>query len=551
MKAKTSRPIFSIFKLVRPDARTALAAGLLLASLLLLAPAAFADGGSSTETKIEAALSGAAIGGLTPKGEAEFEQKSDGSRKLEVEIEHVNLPPGTVLDALVDGQKVGSLTLDSLMAGKLELETEHGQTFPLVNSRTRVVVADANGNTIVAGSFGDITPTPTPTPGASPTPTPGASPTPTPSPSPMPTSEVRIESLLAGGAIGGLTPKGHAKFRSRNGESEFEVEVEKVNLPAGTVLTVLVDGLKVGELRLTATLESELELESEHGANVPAVTSASTVVVTNAGGQTILSGAFNSGSTAETEKENDIDDSNFFVEQQYHDFLDREPDDSGLDFWKGEIERCGGDDACAQRARVNTSGAFFLSIEFQETGGMIYRFQKETTGQMPRRNDFLVWMQQAAQGLVVGQTGWEQKLEENKRRVADDWVNRPDFHARFDQMNDDQFVDALFANAGVRPAEAERNDLVEGLRQGRQTRATVLRKVSDDAEFKRKEQNPAFVLMQYFGYLHRNPDEGADTDMSGFNFWLRKLDDNGGDFHKAEMVRAFIESAEYRKRFDW
>jgi hypothetical protein len=79
----------------------------------------------------------------------------------------------------------------------------------------------------------------------------------------------------------------------------------------------------------------------------------------------------------------------------------------------------------------------------------------------------------------------------------------------------------------------------------------VLRKVADDAEFKRKEQNPAFVLMQYFGYLHRNPDEGADTDMSGFNFWLRKLDDNGGDFHKAEMVRAFIESGEYRNRFDW
>ena len=554
MKAKMSRPISSIFKLARPNARTALAAGLLLACLLLISPAAFADGGSSTDTKIEAALSGAAIGGLTPKGEAEFEQRADGSRKLEVEVEHVNLPSGTVLDVLVDGQKVGSLTLDSLLAGRLELETEHGQTFPLVNSRTRVVVADATGNTIVAGSFGDITPSPTPTPDASPTPTPtpGASPTPTPSPSPTPTSEVRIESLLAGGAIGGLTPKGHAKFRSRvGGESEFEVEVEKVNLPAGTVLNVLVDGLKVGELTLAATLEGELELESEHGANVPAVTSASTVVVTNAGGQTILSGAFNSGSTAETEKDNDIDDSNFFVEQQYHDFLDREPDDSGLDFWKGEIERCGGDDACAQRARVNTSGAFFLSIEFQETGGMIYRFQKETTGQMPRRNDFLIWMQQAAQGLVVGQTGWEQKLEDNKRRVADDWVNRPDFHARFDQMTDDQFVDALFANAGVRPAEAERNDLVEGLRQGRETRATVLRKVSDDAEFKRKEQNPAFVLMQYFGYLHRNPDEGADTDMSGFNFWLHKLDDNGGDFHKAEMVRAFIESAEYRNRFDW
>jgi len=561
MKEMTSSPAASIRRRARRFAT--LAAVLLAAYVLVLSSvAAFADGGSSTETKIEAALSGAGIGGLTPKGEAEFEQKADGSRKLEVEVEQVNLAAGASLDVLVDGQKVGAITLDSLMSGRLELETEHGQTFPLVNSRTRVVVADATGNTIVAGSFGDITPTPTPTPsssptptptpGASPTPTPGASPSPTPTPSPTPSNEVRVESLLAGSAIGGLTPKGHAKFRSRvGGESEFEVEVEKVNLAAGTVLNVLVDNLKVGELTLAPTLEAELELKSERGANVPAVVAGSTVVVTNAQGQTVLSGAFNSAPTAETERENDIDDSNFFVEQQYHDFLDREPDDSGLDFWKGEIERCGADPACVERARANTSGAFFLSIEFQETGGMIYRFQKETTGEMPRRNDFLVWMQQAAQGVVVGQPGWQDKLEANKRRVADDWVNRPDFHARFDQMTDDQFVDALFANARVRPAEAERNDLVEGLREGRETRATVLRKVADDAEFKQKEQNPAFVLMQYFGYLHRNPDEGADKDMSGFNFWLKKLEDNGGDFHKAEMVRAFIESAEYRQRFDW
>jgi len=102
-----------------------------------------------------------------------------------------------------------------------------------------------------------------------------------------------------------------------------------------------------------------------------------------------------------------------------------------------------------------------------------------------------------------------------------------------------------------RPAEAERNDLVEGLRERRETRATVLRQVADNAEFKQKEKNRAFVLMQYFGYLHRNPNEGPDADMSGYNFWLRKLDDNGGDFIRAEMVRAFIESTEYRDRFDW
>ena len=519
-------------------ARAALAAGLLLACLLLLAPAAaLADDSSSQGTKIVAALSGAAVNGLTPKGEAEFEQEADGDRKLEVEVERVNLPAGTALDVFVDGQKVGAITLGPLMAGEIELETEHGQTFPLVNSRTRVVVADASGNTIVAGAFGDITPTPSP----------NASPT----PSPTPAGEVRVEARLAGAAINGLTPKGHAKFRSRNGEREFEVEVEKVNLPAGTVLSVLVDGVKVGELQLAATLEGELELESERGTSVPAVTGASTVVVTNAQGQTVLSGTFNSSPTATTAKDNDIDDSNFFVEQHYRDFLDREPDDAGLRFWRNEMEKCGADDACVRRARVNTSGAFFLSIEFQETGYMLYRFSKETTGEMPRRNAFLLGMQKAAQGVVVGQAGWEQRLEENKRRVAEDWVERPEFHARFDQMADDQFVEALFRNAGVRPPEAERERLVEGLRERRETRATVLRKVADDAEFRGKEQNRAFVLMQYFGYLHRNPDEGPDADMSGFNFWLKKLDDNGGDFHKAEMVRAFIESAEYRKRFDW
>jgi len=57
--------------------------------------------------------------------------------------------------------------------------------------------------------------------------------------------------------------------------------------------------------------------------------------------------------------------------------------------------------------------------------------------------------------------------------------------------------------------------------------------------------------MQYFGYLHRNPDEGQDHDLSGFNFWLEKLNENHGDFHQAEMVKAFLSSAEYRQRFDW
>ena len=503
-----------------------------------------ASGGSDVVSKIEANLAGATINGLVPRGEAETKTFVDGNRKFEVDVTNINLPDGTVLNVFVDGARVGTLRLVGLM-GEFEVATADGQTVPIINSRTRVVVSNQAGTTIVAGSFSNIPP-----PGSTPTPTPTPGVTPTPSPSPNPSGEVRLESRLAGASIGGLLPKGHAKFRSRaNGQRDFNVEVEKVNLPSGTVLNVLVNNTNVGQITLRSTLENELELESERGAIVPNITTTSTVVVTDAQGKTILSGVFNTLAAAISG--NDIDDSHYFVEQHYRDFFDREADDSGLDFWEHQISNCGDDSGCRERARINTSGAFFLSIEFQETGYLLYRFHKSSFATMPRRNDFIVEMQAIAQGVVVGQTGWEQKLEDNKRLAAERWSNRDDFHARFDGKANRQFVTELFTNTGVTPGEQEREDLISRLDSALETRGSVLRKVSENAAFSRKEKNPAFVLMQYFGYLHRNPDEGADHDLSGFNFWLHKLDDNGGDFHRAEMVKAFLVAGEYRDRFQW
>lgn len=533
----------------KPDYRsllrnTSLGAALIVCVLAVSLIAVKADGGNSdVVTKIEADLAGAAINGLVPRGEAEAKTFVDGNRKFEIHVTNVNLPDGTLLNVAVDGAQVGTLRLIGL-TGEFEVETRDGQPVPQINSRTRVIVSNAAG-TIVAGSFSNIPP-----PGATPTPTPTPGATPSPTPSPNPNGEFRLESRLAGAAINGLLPKGHAKFRSRsNGRRQLNVEVEKVNLQTGTVLNVLVDNTNVGQITLSSTLENELELESEHGAIVPNITPASTVVVTDAQGKTILSGTFNTA--ANPIAGNDIDDSHYFVEQHYRDFFDREADDSGLDFWEHQITSCGDDSACSERARINTSGAFFLSIEFQETGYLLYRFNKSSFGTMPRRNDFLVEMQAIAQGVVVGQTGWQQKLEDNKREAAERWSHRDDFRARFDGRSNSQFVDDLFANAGVTPGQQERQDLINRLSAALETRGSVLRKVAENAELTRKEKNPAFVLMQYFGYLHRNPDEGADHDLSGFNFWLSKLDDNGGDFHRAEMVKAFLVAGEYRDRFQW
>ena len=98
-------------------------------------------------------------------------------------------------------------------------------------------------------------------------------------------------------------------------------------------------------------------------------------------------------------------------------------------------------------------------------------------------------------------------------------------------------------------SQTERDQLLSDLNSGAKTRANVLRAVTEHPNLFQAEFNRAFVLMQYFGYLRRDPNAGRDTDFGGDNFWLDKLNSFNGDFAQAEMVKAFIESDEYRQRF--
>jgi len=119
-------------------------------------------------------------------------------------------------------------------------------------------------------------------------------------------------------------------------------------------------------------------------------------------------------------------------------------------------------------------------------------------------------------------------------------VQRADFRTRYERLTNAQFVDALYASMGV--AAGERDALVGSLDAGT-PRAEVLARVVENEEFSRLEFNKAFVLMQYFGYLRRDPDQ------SGYAYWLGKLEQFGGDYRRAEMVKAFLSATEYRDRF--
>jgi hypothetical protein len=260
---------------------------------------------------------------------------------------------------------------------------------------------------------------------------------------------------------------------------------------------------------------------------------------------------------------NAIDDTNTFVVQNYRDFLNREPDSAGLAFWDNQISQCGTNPACIDVNRVNTSGAFFLSIEFQDSGYLVYRFYKCAFGNLPgtpvpvRFIDFLPDAQQIGQGVIVGQTGWQTALENNKQAYANAFMQRSQFINTFPtSMTPGAFVDALFTNAGVTPASADRSGAIAEFGSATDTadiaaRARALRRVAENPTFAQQEFNRAFVLMQYFGYLRRNPNDAPEPtlDFQGYNFWLNKLNSFNGNFVAAEMVRAFLSSSEYRRRF--
>ncbi len=246
---------------------------------------------------------------------------------------------------------------------------------------------------------------------------------------------------------------------------------------------------------------------------------------------------------------NPIDETAFFVRQHYIEFLNRAPDPDGFAYWVSNIESCGGDQSCREFKRTETSAAFFLSIEFQETGFLVHRLFRAGLNRLPRYREFIRDARELGRGVVVGRTGWEAQLEANQQSLAAEPVARSEFTLTHGALSNEQYVDALNANTGGSLSQVERDALVGGLNGATETRASVLLKVAEDADFVARERNPSFVLAQYFGYLRRNPDDPPDTNFAGFDFWLAKLNSFGGDFRRAEMVKSSLVSTEYRSRF--
>ena len=132
---------------------------------------------------------------------------------------------------------------------------------------------------------------------------------------------------------------------------------------------------------------------------------------------------------------------------------------------------------------------------------------------------------------MVGEPGWAEVLESNTQAFMDDFVTRLPFTSAYPTtLTPIEFVNSLFNSAGVTPAEAERAAAISEFGTAEtsadtEARGRALRRVAENQTFAQQEFNKAVVLMQYFGFLRRNPDVAPErgVNFDGSEVWLGQL----------------------------
>lgn len=230
------------------------------------------------------------------------------------------------------------------------------------------------------------------------------------------------------------------------------------------------------------------------------------------------------------------DDNDAFVEQHYLDFLQRFPEPSGLAGWLSVLNNChnqGKLGSTDQRCdRVEVSSAFYRSPEFRSRGYLVYKAYGASLGRFPRYAEF--------RPDLAKVSGFQTPQQEEANKVAffNEFITRAEFKNKYDSFADAaSYINALLATAGV--TISNKDALIASLSKGEITRAQALRSIAESPEVDSKLFNEAFVVMMYFGYLHRDPDALYQT-------WINKLNTTG---NYRDMVFGFVYSPEYRDRY--
>jgi len=257
-----------------------------------------------------------------------------------------------------------------------------------------------------------------------------------------------------------------------------------------------------------------------------------------------------------------IADYDFFIQQQYIDFLRRFPEPSGLQFYLDILNGCVSTDIeCIKFTRGALSANFFRSPEFQRKGSYVMYLYMISLGQRPATVDelnnpakidrphYAEFM--ADLGTISTPNDDAALTNQKKDELSVAWLQRTEVNAIYGGLSNAAFVQKLVDTAGVNLSN--QTQLLNDLNGGQKTRAQVLRAVAESPEVDAKFYKQAFVTMEYFGYLRRDPEVcvgSPNPSQCGYIFHNERFKLTADkDFLENTIVRGFIESPEYINRF--
>jgi len=238
---------------------------------------------------------------------------------------------------------------------------------------------------------------------------------------------------------------------------------------------------------------------------------------------------------------NPIDDHRYFITRQYADLLGREADEATIEKLSGQFIQCGARTDCLRARRLDISTSLLIQNELPTAGVFLHGLYTFGLGRRPRFAEY-----ENDRNAINNHNA---EIQASRLALALTFVQRGEFERKYpNTMKAGEFVDQLLnavsQNASV-DLKAERTTLI-GLFDGTNAgRAAILARTISQPSVVDAEYNQAFVLVQYFSYLRRDPDD------TGFNFWVNTLKSKPlRDPDSArQMVCTFLTSFEFQNRF--
>jgi len=210
-----------------------------------------------------------------------------------------------------------------------------------------------------------------------------------------------------------------------------------------------------------------------------------------------------------------------FVKQVYRDFLNREADQAGLDYWVNGID-------AGLLTRAECVESFLLSAEFGGNVSPVTRLYFSYFLRIPDYDGLIYWISQYGAGMSLTD-------------ISEFFVQSAEFIATYGSLTNAEFVNLVYLNVLERtPDQAGLDYWVGLLDAGSLTRGEVMTGFSESAEYKATSASEIYVTMTYIGLLRRSPDQ------TGFDFWVATLDSGGSGLG---LIDGFLVSAEYAARF--